>query len=225
MTSFSKCLGAAKFSNHHEEDKFLTTLVMELIDHYTDLGVVEVISVQKYKIVVKLPDESHYYIGVEKDVSFIENSDSYCYTRLLLSFYSIFPKIMKFELSTFYKYHSSTFMLDGFFLIKTNFEFKTKKDITISLSLDSSDGHDLFFFMEDDEVVRKLYLKGKLINTDYFSFSDFEILFKCQILEKCQKNILYDIFPYYFGPQQNTLNNQQILDILMLIDIFLVDFE
>ena len=71
------------------------------------------------------------------------------------------------------------------------------------------------------KVYQYNYYDAELLSCKVLTFVEFEILFKCSILNEHARNLLLDHIPEFFGPQQNMPTNEAFISTLTLVDILI----
>lgn len=220
MTKLADSVFDVTFSNNQEEDKFLADLAMELISDHTECFIDEVISVQKHMIKLKSSRTGFFYfVHVYKVIEYTDNSH-YFYRELTFDFNMLLTKRLKLKLSNFYHYYSRRYDIGNFCELISKISFSDNQQL-FRFRLIGFDDHRTKFIIEYNQLIQNNYYDVELLSTQTLTFQEFEILFKCSILNEHANEILLEYMPSYFGPQKNMPSNDDLIATLTLIDILM----
>jgi hypothetical protein len=220
MTDFLKRVFDIKFTCKHEEDKFLADLAMELIRVHTDCVVHEIISVQKHMVKLKNTLTGlFYFVYLYKVIDYTADGQYY-YKELSFEFNMLLTKRLHLSLSNFYNYYSRRYDVGYFSELRSKVVFSNNTQI-LNFRFIGVDDHCTKFIIEDDKVCQYNYYDAKLLSTQNLTFVEFEILFKCSILQEHANHLLLEHIPEFFGPQQKKPSNDSLIANLALIDILM----
>lgn len=220
MIDLSKQVFDVKFNNQEDEDKFLADLAMELIRVHTDCVVHEIVSVQKHMVKLKNTRTGlFYFVYIYKVIEYSPDGH-YFYKELSFEFNMLLTKRLQLTLSNFYNYYSRRYDVGYFSDLRSKVVFSNNQQ-TLHFRFIGVDDHCTKFIIEDDHLCQYNYYDAKLLSTQTLSFIEFEILFKCSILQEHAHHLLFEHIPEFWGPQKKMSSNETLISTLTLIDILM----